>query len=134
MRRRILQVNATILLIVGPAQILMVLAAHLADKGPMRQWVGPSRPDAAIGVVEAFALATLLGVVLLRAAREGGGRFWHVVAASAHTALLLSNLLFWRAFTAAGMAIPGAVATTLHAVLALAEAACAAGGVKSAPR
>ena len=117
MRRRILRVNALFLVVVGATSLLLDLRAAFFGVGPQSALLRDA-PHAAIGFVEAHGLATIIGVLLMRAKPS---RSWHLTAAAVHVLLGASNLVFWQVFVAADVLLVGYVTTALHWLLVLVQ-------------
>jgi hypothetical protein len=77
-----------------------------------------------IGGFEAHGLAVILGVLLLRAAKQADRRSWHALGLSVHLLLGGANLLFWSSFLRLDVLMIGVVTTALHIVFIGTQAAC----------
>jgi predicted membrane-bound mannosyltransferase len=77
-----------------------------------------------IGGFEAHGLAVILGVLLLRAAKQADRRSWHALGLSVHLLLGAANLVFWSSFLRLDVLMIGVVTTALHIIFIGAQAAC----------
>lgn len=109
-RTLILRANAIFLLIASSWGLWADLAGAFLGIGPQGPILGAA-PHAAIGFVEAHGLAFISGILLWRAEAL---RSWHLTAATIHTLLGISNIVFWQIFIAADMLAGGYLTTTLH--------------------
>ena len=113
-RRMILRGNALYIGFAGFSGVLFDLRGYLFGTGPQGRILADA-PYAAIGFVEAHGLATILAVLLWRAAPV---RSWHATALAMDVLLGASNLLFWQMFHAADALTIGYVSTSLHGIFA----------------
>lgn len=76
---------------------------------------------AAVGFIEAYGLAAMLGLALIVAAKFYYGHFWHFYGALIHIFLFCINLLFWHLYAPLGLVVVGRIATSMHFVLSAIE-------------
>ncbi|HEY6646301.1 MAG TPA: hypothetical protein VI217_04295 [Mycobacterium sp.] len=120
-RRWLLLADGVFLVVVGGVQVVFELLAYYKGVGPYG-YIFEESPYA-IGWVEAHGLAFIIGGLLLTVAARDLRRFWHVLAAAAHTLLGTANLVFWNSFIVFGMVPMGIAATVVHFVLVAAHVA-----------
>lgn len=68
----------------------------------------------AVGFIEAYGLACLLGISLILSAMKFYARLWHLFAASIHIFLFTINIYFWHLYEPLGLSGVGRGATIIH--------------------
>lgn len=121
-RQLVLIFDGAFLLLAGSLQMAMEFAAHFWHTGPYATVFGSS--PYTIGFVEAHGLATLISLLLVRAAFGEHNAFWHGFAGVVHLLLGGANLLFWDSFAAFGLVNTGKAATLLHLLFIVAQSIC----------
>ena len=79
---------------------------------------------AAVGFIEAYGLACILGFFLFLAGAKSYHFAWHLVAALIHLFLLAVNISFWHLYEPLGLQLPGILATGIHFLLVVLELGC----------
>ena len=113
----ILRADAAWLILVSATAMLVDVAGAFLERGPESAFLG-GHTELGIAFLEAHGLALILGITLWRVPVSRG---WHVTAAALHLLLGTSNLLFWNAFFASGMATVGYVTTSFHLMFVLVQ-------------
>jgi len=109
------------LVIAGSFGLLADITGHFLGVGPMSDMFGSPYT---IGGFEAHGLAVILGVLLLRAAKQANRHSWHALGLSVHLLLGAANLVFWSSFLRLDALMIGVVTTALHIIFIGAHAAC----------
>ena len=131
LQRRLLGCHGWLLLTVGTIAVSAACWGQVAGSGPFA-YLHANRV-AAVGFIEAYGLAALLGIGLRLAATADHLRRWHILAALVHAGLFTVNLAFWDLYAHLGLVPAGWIATASHALLALLESAAAIGAPDHAP-
>ena len=118
-RKKILKVHGTLLVIVGIAMAVLVTAGRLQGIGIFKFL--HENQLASIGFFEAFLLASVLGLFLLHASTKEYVRKWNLLAALIHVVLACTNIIFWNFYETIYGVIPGAIATLAHFVFITVE-------------
>lgn len=116
-----LRLDGLFLTLTGVAASVADIAGHFFGTGPMAKMLNSPYT---IGGFEAHALAAIIGVLLLRGSRLDDRRPWHVLGISVHLLLGTANLIFWSSFVFMDVLVIGYVATALHVIFSIANAAC----------
>lgn len=74
-----------------------------------------------VGLFEAYLLAGFCGAVFMLLSGKYYSKEWHLLAATVHLILGVTNLIFWRAYSLAGIVVIGYISTTAHISLLLIE-------------
>ena len=120
--KKFLKIHGFLLTGLGGLTCVNSLIGFHLSKGPF-QFLG-SNEIAAVGFIEAYGLAFLLGVSLTIAAAKSYHYLWHMIAAIAHLFLFLVNIRFWHLYEPLNLQPAGAIATVLHFCLIILEATC----------
>ena len=120
--RRVLRADGVFLCIAGSVAMTMDAVGHFMGAGPFAFMLGSPH---SIGGFEAHGLALIVGVLIYRSHRLRERRSSHWLALVVHALLGGSNLLFWSSFQQLGVIPMGIITTSLHAVFAVLNAACA---------
>jgi phosphoglycerol transferase MdoB-like AlkP superfamily enzyme len=123
LQQRLLGSNGWVLITVGTISMTAASLGHVTSGGPFG-FLHANRV-AAVGFIEAYGLAALVGLGLRLAATADHLRRWHILAALIHTGLFTVNLTFWDLYAHLGLVPAGWIATASHAVLALLESTAA---------
>lgn len=75
----------------------------------------------AVGLFEAYLLAGFCGAVFIQLSGKYYRKEWHLLAATVHLILGVTNLIFWKAYALAGIVTIGYISTTAHALLIIVE-------------
>ena len=116
-----LRLDGGVLVIAGSFGLLADITGHFLGVGPMADMFGSPHT---IGGFEAHGLAVILGVLLLRAAKQANRRSWHALGLSVHLLLGAANLVFWSSFLRLDVLMIGVVTTALHIIFIGTQAAC----------
>jgi hypothetical protein len=120
-RKYTLYFNAVFLMTIGGVLTIFDIVGYAWGTGPMGEMLHDS--SYAIGFVEAHALAFIIGVVLLLAARRPDRR-WNALGLAVHALLATANLSFWSVYAEFDLVTMGVVSTTVHVLLVMAHAFC----------
>ena len=111
LQRRLLGCHGWLLLTVGTIAVSAACWGQVAGSGPFA-YLHANRV-AAVGFIEAYGLAALLGIGLRLAATADHLRRWHILAALIHASW---NLLAKRAASAPSLATPWAISSSRFGV------------------
>ena len=120
--KKILKLHGFLLTGLGGITCLNSIVGFRFTKGPFL-FLGTNEV-AAVGFIEAYGLACLLGVSLIIAATKSYHRSWHFVAAVIHLFLFIVNIRFWHLYEPLNLQPAGLIATALHLCLVILEASC----------
>lgn len=81
-------------------------------------------PLRSVGLFEAYLLAAFSGLVLIVLSGKHYIKEWHLLAGSIHLILFTTNILFWEAYSIAGILTIGYLSTIAHAVFITIEYCC----------
>ncbi len=123
LENRTLRIHGTVLCVGSSAFVAAVLAGRFAAVGPLRFL--HEVPIASIGFLEAFLLATIVGLFLRQASTLVITWPWSVLAAVTHIVLATVNVTHWGFYRGIDAELPGAIATAVHVALAGLELAMA---------
>ena len=127
MRRTILRLDATFLVLAGLFGLASDLLSYTFSAGPFGAtfYENPT----VIGVVEAHALAVLTGCALWFLAQKDIGTFGNWMGGIAHLIFGVSNLIWFEVFTRVQSEVRGVAITAVHfAFFALNAAVIVRGG------
>lgn len=120
--KTILRVHGLFLVTLGIIMTIQTLMGTYKGLGILRFTLHD--PLKSVGLFEAYLLAAFSGFVLFLHSGKHYRKIWHVLAASVHLILLVTNLLFWEAYSLADIVLVGYVSTSAHAVFILIECSC----------
>ncbi|MBX9765797.1 MAG: hypothetical protein K2X47_00880 [Bdellovibrionales bacterium] len=120
--KKILKLHGFLLMGLGGLTCVNSVIGFHFSKGPF-QFLGTNEV-AAVGFIEAYGLAFLLGASLTTAAAKSARSLWHMIAAIAHLFLFIVNIRFWHLYEPLNLQPAGFIATGLHLVLIVIEATC----------
>jgi hypothetical protein len=117
--RRVLLIHGGFLTALGA---LMCCAAVLGS----RTGAGPfgflqNNRVAAIGFIEAYGLAGLIGLGLILGAGTSPSWRWHTLGALVHGLLFMINISFWDLYAPMGLVFAGWASTIAHGLLIVLE-------------
>ena len=118
-RKKILRIHGTLLVIVGIVMTVMITVGRLQGIGIFKFL--HENQLASIGFFEAFLLASVLGLFLLHASTKENVRKWNLLAALIHVVLACTNIIFWNFYEMVDGVIPGTIATIAHFVFIAVE-------------
>ena len=118
-RKNILRIHGTFLVIVGIAMTVMVTVGRKQGIGIFKFL--QENQLASIGFFEAFLLVSDLGLFLLNASTQENVRKYNLLAALIHVVLASTNIIFWKFYEMVDGVIPGTIATIAHFALIAVE-------------
>jgi hypothetical protein len=119
-RRRVLRVHGTFLLILTPFVTAVTLIGWRLGKGPFAMW--QQQPFAAVGLFQAYLLMFVIGIVLwLGSSLDSNLWKWDLVGFLAHVPPLAANVIFFGLFTSDGFQRISVASMALHGVWMLVE-------------
>jgi preprotein translocase subunit Sss1 len=120
--KRILKIHGITLLLLGSVMTMQTILGSFKGIGPLKFiYADPLR---SVGLFEAYLLAAFSGSILLLLSGRHYQKEWHLLAATIHLILFVTNLLFWKAYALAGIVTIGYVATIAHALFIVLETSC----------
>lgn len=118
----ILKTHGIILLCLGTMMTLQTVLGSFYGFGVLKFIEGDALRS--VGLFEAYLLAGFSGAVFIILSGKHYEKEWHLLAAIVHLILFTTNLLFWKAYSLAGIVTIGYVATTAHALFIILESGC----------
>lgn len=118
----ILRVHGIILLSLGLMMTLQTVLGFFSGVGVLKFIKGDALRS--VGLFEAYLLAGFFGSVFIILSGKQYKKEWHLLPVMVHLILFTTNLLFWKAYSLAGIVTVGYVATTAHALFTLLEVGC----------
>lgn len=120
--KKILKLHGFLLTVLGGIACLNSIVGFFFAKGPFL-FLGTNEV-AAVGFIEAYGLACLLGLSLFIAATKSYHYSWHSIAAVVHLFLFVVNIGFWHLYEPLKLQPAGLIATALHLCLFGLETGC----------
>jgi hypothetical protein len=120
--RKILKFHGFFLTGLGGMACVNSIVGFNFSKGPF-QFLGANEV-AAVGFIEAYGLACLLGFGLMIAAKKSYHYSWHLMGAAIHLFLFLVNVSFWHLYEPLNLKMAGLIATAFHFCLIILEVNC----------
>jgi hypothetical protein len=120
-RRRVLKVHSVILILLGASGAVVATAGWALAAGPYT-FLHDNRLGHA-GLIQAYLLAMLLGVVLWLGSRQPTPATWNMVGAGVHLCILVAYILHWDFLASLGPDLPTIrnVVVCVHVGLVLLE-------------
>ena len=115
--QKVLIVHGCFLMMLGCVVFLHALVGYQYSLGRF-QFLS-SNPIAAVGFLEAYGLAALIGLSLIFGSRAIPVRPWHLLGALTHLFLFGINVSFWDLYEPLGLSTVGWVATSAHVAIFL---------------
>lgn len=116
-RKRLLQINAGFLVLMGGVFTVLDYVGYRTGLGPLGPMLHGN--DLAVGMQEAHGLAFLFGLALFIYAVPDMHPSWHLLCAGIHILLGGSNLIYWNGVIRYGIVGQEIVVTTIHGLLVL---------------
>lgn len=120
--KKILKFHGFLLVGFGGVACLNSIVGSRFTKGPFL-FLGTNEV-AAVGFIEAYGLACLLGISLILAATKSYHSSWHLIPTVIHLFLFIVNIRFWHLYEPLNLQPAGLIATALHFCLIILEASC----------
>lgn len=118
----VLRVHGIILLGIGILMALQTLLGCFKGIGVLSFTKGDLLRS--VGLFEAYLLAGFCGALFILLSGKCYSKEWHLLAATVHLILGITNLIFWEAYTIAGIVTIGYLSTMAHAFLIIVECTC----------
>jgi len=118
----ILRIHGIILFCLGIIMTLQTLLGSFKGIGILKFIQGDALRS--VGLFEAYLLAGYSGFVFILLSGRHYKKEWHLLPATVHLILFTTNLLFWKAYSLAGIVTIGYVSTTAHACFIILEIGC----------
>ena len=120
-RRRVLKVHGVFLILLGLSGVMISTAGWASGAGPyafLRE-----NELGHVGLIQAYLLAMLLGVVLWLGSKQPGPVIWNLVGAGVNLCILVAYVLHWNLLGSLGPELPTIrnVAACVHAGLVVLE-------------
>lgn len=120
--KRILRTHGIVLSVLGTMMTLQSLLGSFKGVGLLKFL----KDDAlrSVGLFEAYLLAGYSGFVIILLSGKIYKKEWHLLPATVHAILFITNILFWKAYAIAGIVTLGYISTSAHALFILLETVC----------
>lgn len=113
--QKILRIHGYILLLIGAVVFINAFVGYNFSLGRF-QFLS-TNPTAAVGFLEAYGLAGMIGLSLIFGSRVFHKKPWHFLGALVHLFLFTINIAFWELYEPLGLTVAGWIATLFHAAV-----------------